>query len=164
MKLKAFFLIIVIKLFMASCSNKNNSTRNINTIFHSINFCNKKENAVVFQSEVFDTTNYEKLRTNFKQNKLTKLNIGEIYSQEFQNGDLIESYKYLGTINCDNQIYRVYSFFKKIMLANGYRGQTRILFLGMKEMFSYPNNKLFSMLVLSKSNKLLIYSYEIFIV
>lgn len=129
-----------ILLVIVGCSIKTNTIEDDNAQTNTSNetLSSGKDSIQKIKKFRVDSIDYDQFSGKFRQNVLTKLKKGETYSKQFDNGDLIESYKYLGAIKPDNNIYRVYYFFKKIMVADGFRGQSRIVFLGLKDLQSYP--------------------------
>ena len=55
----------------------------------------------------------------------------------FDNAELIEEYTDLGELSLENANYNVYNCFRKIKVANGYRGQSVMLFLSSSDTVAY---------------------------
>jgi hypothetical protein len=139
MSLKFVIVSIGIGYCLSQCSVNNNSVDNAptsNKDSSSLTIA-VKDSVPTAETNKIDTIDYAALNSKFKQNVLTKLKKGETYTKEYKKGDLIESFQFLGTLLVEGKVYRGYYFFKKIKVAIDYRGQSRIVFLGLDEMISY---------------------------
>lgn len=55
----------------------------------------------------------------------------------YNDNDIIEEFVSLGNLNLNNSDYRVYNCFRKIKVAQDYRGQSIILFLSKSDTLAY---------------------------
>lgn len=55
----------------------------------------------------------------------------------YNDNDIIEEFISLGNLNLNDSVYRVYNCFRKIKVAQDYRGQSIILFLSKSDTLAY---------------------------
>lgn len=78
--------------------------------------------------------------TNSKMTHKTTDNQNDINHKQtftYNNNDIIEEFIYLGSLSLDKLDYRVYNCFRKIKIAQDYRGQSIILFIAKSDTLAY---------------------------